>query len=483
VTTTTELRRRALPGVTPSAPEKVGDAPRWTREWTYFVLVVAAWCFTPLLRRLIDLHNGAYNPVQITSLIPFVMTIPLLLVALRRERLALLTPAFRVFMWVWIGTFTYGVLIAAANGNLFGAIFAAIQYVVPMIIGIWIAGQPRMDNASITRRLMATILPFGTVVGIYGLAQFVAPPPWDVLWVLGGQFAAMGAPIPFQMRVFSTLNSAGPAADFFTQAILLSMPLLRFGKAWVWPFITVLGAALLLTLVREAWIALLLGVVVYIVFSPRRVVTFPIMLAFAVIFSVLVAFLPAFLGAGQDSDVVSARIATIADVNHDESAIERSQEIQDSIQEALSDPIGSGLGTIGSAAMISSNLSLSHGTVLDSGYLARLVELGWLGFVGYLFVAVGGFATILWSIFSRGSNATQSAENKVLLATAAAMCAALVWADAAGDAHLGVEGVFFWIAMGIGLRSNRIQSISDEGADVKDASLPKFRNLWVAATR
>jgi putative inorganic carbon (HCO3(-)) transporter len=228
---------------------------------------------------------------------------------------------------------------------------------------------------------------------------------------------------------------------------------------------------------------LLLGVVVYIVFSPRRVVTFPIMLAFAVIFSVLVAFLPAFLGAGQDSDVVSARIATIADVNHDESAIERSQEIQDSIQEALSDPIGSGLGTIGSAAMISSNLSLSHGTVLDSGYLARLVELGWLGFVGYLFVAVGGFATILWSIFSRGSNATQSAENKVLLATAAAMCAALVWADAAGDAHLGVEGVFFWIAMGIGLRSNRIQSISDEGADVKDASLPKFRNLWVAATR
>ena len=47
-------------------------APRWSLEWSYFVLVMLAWCFTPLLRRLIDWHNGFFNPVQITrAWIPF----------------------------------------------------------------------------------------------------------------------------------------------------------------------------------------------------------------------------------------------------------------------------------------------------------------------------------------------------------------------------------------------------------------------------
>jgi putative inorganic carbon (HCO3(-)) transporter len=468
------------------AEREVAAAPatpgRWSHEWSYFVLVVAAWCFTPLIRRLIDYHHGFFNPVQITSLIPFVMTVPLLFVALRRERLALLTPAFRLFMWVWIGAFTYGVLIAVANGNMLGAAFAAVQYVIPMIVGLWIAGQ-KIESGALARRLTAIILPFGSVVAVYGLAQWVSPPPWDVLWIEGGQFAAMGAPVPFMMRVFSTLNSAGPAADFFTQAILLSMPLLRFGKVWIWPFVTALGAALLLTLVREAWIALLFGVFVYLIVSPRRVKTVPVMLAFVVVFSALVAFLPSFLGAGRDSDVVSARIATLGDVKNDTSAMDRTAEIQASIQETLGDPIGSGLGTIGAAAALSSNLSTEHGTVLDSGYLARLVEMGWLGFAGYIFVTIGGFVVMLRTIFRRRRGAIENTDYKIMLATAAAMCAALVWADAAGDAHLGIEGVFFWIAMGLGLRSNSIRSDEGQNSVNADNAPRKFRNLKVAPSR
>jgi putative inorganic carbon (HCO3(-)) transporter len=349
-----------------------------------------------------------------------------------------------------------------------------------MIIGLWIAGQ-RLESAVVVQRLTAIILPFGGIVALYGLAQFVSPPPWDVLWVEGGQYASMGAPLPFQMRIFSTLNSAGPAADFFAQAILLALPLLRIGKVWIWPFVTALGAALLLTLVREAWIALVVGVVVYLLVSPRRVKTAPVLLIFVGVFSLLVVFLPAVLGAGRDSDVVTARIATMGDVDHDTSAIARTQEMQDSIQEALADPIGSGLGTIGAAAAISSNLNTGHATVVDSGYLSRLLEMGWLGFAGYLFVLLGGMGVILSSIMKPTSK-SQTVDNKIMLATAAAMLAALIWADAAGDAHLGIEGVFFWIAMGIGLRTNSIRAKADLGATNVD-SLPRGRSLRVVASR
>jgi len=60
-------------------------------------------------------------------------------------------------------------------------------------------------------------------------------------------------PLPFAMRVFSTLNSPGPAADFFALTMLLTLPLLRLRNIWTWPLFAALGAALLLTLIREAW--------------------------------------------------------------------------------------------------------------------------------------------------------------------------------------------------------------------------------------
>jgi hypothetical protein len=36
-------------------------------------------------------------------------------------------------------------------------------------------------------------------------------------------------------------------------------------------------------------------------------------------------------------------------------------------------------------------------------------------------------------------------------AVAVAICASLIWSDAAGDVHLGLTGLFFWIAVGFGM--------------------------------
>jgi hypothetical protein len=425
-------------------------ATTWTREWTYFAIVMAVWCFTPLLRRLIDWHNGFYNPIQITSLIPYAAMLPLAYFGLRRERLARIAPAFKLFAWLWVATFAYGFIVSAFSGNIMAGAFEAIQYIVPMLAGVWLAGQ-RIEHTRLILQLSAIGLVFGGLVALYGCAQFVNPMPWDVLWVQGGGFTSIGNPAPFQIRVFSTLNQAGPAADFFVAMIMLSLPAIAFKRVWIWPMLSVLGAALLLTLVRSSWIGLIVGVVAYLALSPRRFRAMPFLLVYAALLAFFVASLPAFLGA-PFGDVLTTRIATLGDVDHDTSALARSTEIADAFEQGLENPIGMGLGMIGASSALSANPTSPSGNNLDSGYMARFLELGWLGFAGYVVVVIGGLCVLIASAFRRDRGRPKPTDLVVLIATAAAMCVALAWGDAAGDSHLGMDGFLFWIAMGIGFR-------------------------------
>jgi hypothetical protein len=282
---------------------------------------------------------------------------------------------------------------------------------------------------------------------VYGLFQWLQPPPWDVMWVQGSDFISIGSPTPFAMRVFSTLNAPGPAADFFVLTILLALPFLRLRRLWAWPLVIALGAALLLTMIREAWVGLVVGMVAYIALSPRRLTALPSLGAFAVVIVVLIGSLPAFLGSGPSSDVISQRISSLGDVSHDESALTRQTEINDALTQGLANPIGEGLGQIGAAAKLGSNPQSNIGNVLDSGYLSRLLELGWPGVLGYLFVTLGGPIVLTFRLLQAKD---VDIDAKVVGMTAVAMCAALAWGDAANDTHLGLEGFFFWLALGLG---------------------------------
>jgi putative inorganic carbon (HCO3(-)) transporter len=432
------LVRNALSAGKPSA--------RWSREWFYFALVIISWCFTPLMRRLIDYHAGAFNPIQITSLIPFFMLLPLAFVALRKSRLERLSRTFRVLAYIWIGTFLYGFVIAAAIGTLSAAAFELVQYLVPMLAGIWLAGQS-LPVMTVLKRTGVIILACAAIVAIYGVAQWVQPPPWDVMWVQGSDFVSAGPPTPFAMRVFATLNSPGPAGDFFALTMILAIPLLRFGRVWTWPLLAALGAALLLSMIREAWVGLIVGTFVYLIASPRRLATIPPLAVYAVLVMFLVSSLPALLGSGVNADVITSRIATLGDVSHDDSALTRQNEISDALTQGLANPLGQGLGAVGAAAKLGFNVS-AVGNVLDSGYLARLLELGWFGTLAYLSVVIGGPLVLAYALMRPASLA--SVDAKVAGATAIAMCAALAWSDAANDSHLGLDGLFFWIALGLG---------------------------------
>jgi hypothetical protein len=139
-------------------------------------------------------------------------------------------------------------------------------------------------------------------------------------------------------------------------------------------------------------------------------------------------------------------MTTLSDVGHDDSALTRQSEIGQALIQGLNNPLGAGLGAIGTAAKLGPNTQEAIGIVLDSGYLARLIELGWLGIVGYIFVVIGGPLIFAFRLLWPNTLIDRSA--KVVGVTGIAMCAALAWGDAANDAHLGLDGFFFWIALG-----------------------------------
>lgn len=428
------------------APERA--AARWSREWTYFIAIVCAWCFTPLVRRLLDFRAGAVNPVQIASLAPFLLLLPLAWWSLRSERIARLTPFMRAVALTWCATFAYGLVISLAVGSVGAAAYECVEYLVPMFGGLWLATQD-LPADEVLRRVCRVVFPCAGIVAVYGLVQWVQPPPWDAMWVKGSDFISIGDPTPFAMRVFSTLNSPGTAADFFALTIVLALPTLRLRRPWMWAIAGVLGAALLLTLVREAWVALIAGSVVYLALSPRRTSAFVSIACCAVLLGFLITSLPGMLGSGAASDVIVSRLATFGDIDHDGSALDRQDEYGEALAQSFANPLGGGLGTVGAAAKLQANAQSNMiGTALDSGYFARLVELGWAGVVGYLAVTLAAPLIIAGRVLRSGSGA--SAAVKIAAAVAVSMCAVLATCDAANDAHFGLEGFFFWIALGVG---------------------------------
>ena len=88
------------------------------------------------------------------------MTLPLALYCFRPERFARLTPAFKWFAAIWFAAFMYGLVVAVFVGNTNAALYEATQYIVPMLIGIWLAGD-EIENPRLMGRLSVIMLIFG----------------------------------------------------------------------------------------------------------------------------------------------------------------------------------------------------------------------------------------------------------------------------------------------------------------------------------
>jgi putative inorganic carbon (HCO3(-)) transporter len=424
------------------------------QKW-YPQILLGLWVLVPEARRLVDWQIG-YNSLPVIVLAPMVALLPLVGLCLARKR-GLMSHDFLFSASLWVVAFGYAYMVGVLTGSLFGATYELALFALPLLAGVWIAGMSSALARHVFERFSSAALWLGAVASVYGILQFIAPPAWDVLWVQNAGLVSVGKPEPFGLRIFGTMNSPAVFADFLVMAILLNLRRIGFQKKWLIVPLLLCTAALALTLVRTAWLELAVGFAVYVICSPKRAVTLAAA-GFTIVITLALAWNLSFItGNAASNTLVIDRISTLNEVQSDVSASDRVQESTGAIHESLAEPLGQGLGTVGTATKLSATGAT---TVLDNGYLMRFLEMGVFGLACYLLsLATSLILTISrLRVFyaTRGDDATAS-----LLATSVAIQAALIGAELSGDHHTALMAIVFWTT--VGLSSTISKTAADPG--------------------
>jgi putative inorganic carbon (HCO3(-)) transporter len=409
----------------------------------WIALDMLLWVGVPEVRRLLDWDHG-FNSLPIMNLLPLLFLLPLAVLVLLDGSLARLRGSLRLLVYLWLASFGYALVVGVLGGSLLGAVYQFAQFVLPLGLGVLLAtraGSPLPVFVHLSR----VTLWLGVATSFYAIYQYVSPPPWDVYWVNNSGLVTIGTPEPFGLRAFGTLNSPVTLADYLTISVLLTLPRLRISR---WPLLVALvpcTVALALTFVRASWIALIVGFVVYAIFSPRRGPALAAVASVAAAVFGIFASSPALYGSSILTQQVQTRLQTFGDLEHDASAQDRQSEASVAFREARMDPFGQGLGALGTATKLGNN---EAATTIDNGYLERLLEMGIIGFAGYISVTVIALAATLKLLTSGALDG----ETAAVVAGSLALQIALATLDLSSDHHAGLMGVAFWCCVAIVLQ-------------------------------
>lgn len=395
---------------------------------TYVGFVFWSWLLTPFLRRVFDLRFG-YHPASLLLVGPVLATAVAGFTLLRRAqglRGTTYVP-FLLALFALLYAYTVGLIQQPAVA----ATYDLLNWGAPLLFGFHIALEWRRFPR--WRGVFTNIALWGMIVtAAYGLYQFIDPPAWDRVWVYNAEMYSVGLPVPFLIRVFSTMNAPASFAVFLIFAVLIGLP-----APQRWKFLALaLGLTmLLLTKTRSAWAAFLVGALVLQLRQPLR--TLPrqwIALAAVLLLAAPAITHPRVLKA------VSGRAASFSRLEEDRSYRERKQITHYAVQQLERDPAGQGLGQIGSAGKLTANGRKGSVTALDSGVLEVFSVMGWMGGALFTLAIVGLLIPIAGERRERRDAVTNGA---------AAAVVALLAASFFGNVFNGVAGVMFWSAVGL----------------------------------
>ena len=395
------------------------------------------WFITPLVRRVADFQTGAFDATNPIMLTPFLVA-GLGVVTVLRYGAELRRPAYRP-LHLAAAAVVLGALVGVARaggrpGPTAAVAFDLLEWGAPLVLAAHVLAL-RKWAADHRRIVQATFVWGGLLMASYGVVQFVAPSPWDAQWLLeSGMTGSIGFPEPFGLRAFSTLNAPGPFAMVLVAVLLVALGA-RGAPARM---VTGGGAvALLLTLVRGAWVVALLGVLAAALASRgaarRRLVV--VLALGAVLVVPLAAYAPL-------AERVVGRANTLTELREDSSFKARARLYAGAAGRVLTNPLGHGLGTLGGAAKLSGGSTVS----LDSGVLALPAALGWLGGALYLSALVGALGAA-----RRARRYAADPAVTALVAVAVAFLGAMVFANQV----TGVKGAVLWTALALAMASGR----------------------------
>jgi len=397
----------------------VGAALLGTRRiGAYVCFCIWLFVLTPWLRRWIDLDLGwlRVNPVMMA---PWAASVPSLVMLLRMVA----GPAFPLSgpMLLAIVAASYGLLLGIVQGSLASAVFDWLRYVVPpCFAALLIVSLPQCP--SLPRRFVRTLALGAALAGAYGVYQFVVLPPWDAKWVRDviefARMTSIGYPYPYEVRVFSLLNSPHSFAAF----VGVAAPFLLAVPGPVHLLALACGVAgLLLTMARTYWLAIAVSVI-YVLVRGRlglKLQAVAVVAGLLVLLPAVAAFVP------EAMTKVDERVASLSAerLDADRSARSRLGDYAELAEVLEGQPLGTGLGT---------------GVIFDGQVLDSYAALGL--FAGSLYLAAA-----IWC-FSASLLAVRRGSPPVMLA-ASAVALQVLLAVPLTSALIGEMGIFGWTAL------------------------------------
>jgi putative inorganic carbon (HCO3(-)) transporter len=412
------------------------------------IYILAVWAFAPEVRRFVDWASGTYHAVSPISLAPILCTLMLLIPIMRTPPL-LSNNMRRAVRWFSLA-FVYALLVGLVRNHL-AAVWEMLNYMVPMLVLLYTIGLN--PDSKIRDRWLSSFSTIAVLVAVYGWIQYLTAPSWDVFWMNNCGMDSIGQPMPLRIRVFSTLNSPGPAANFLAFALV---PML-FQRKWRGPFgligTLVVASALAITLVRSAWLMTLIGLIVYIL-QGQNINRLRSLIWVAVTAVGIFIVLPHLPGA----ESVFARGQSFSSLGQDQSANARIQFTLSFFPQILHNPLGTGFGSTGVATKLSNGGDLGQNGNFDNGVLDLFYTFG------IVFTLV--FFRAEWLIWkdimqSRSSGVVTAAHRAVAVAMLIAMNLELL----SYNYFAGIGGMLVWFVVSLSLTDmpRRVKTLQRKG--------------------
>jgi hypothetical protein len=301
----------------------------------HFTAATLLFCFTPLVRRLVDVELGFDQSGLMIAGPLAALLAPLSELAGIADPDRPADPKTSKFLLLACCTI-YTVLLSVAQGQWSLAAGGALKWLVPLAYGLALYERRPdaaefLDNAAKTFRI---ILP---IIAVYGVYQYVNPPIWDRYWLEYAPIASAGLPAPYQVRVFSTMHAPAAFATFTAIGIVM-LHLTR--SDWTSRLAIVLAAVgLLLSMYRTAWLSLAAGLVFGVFWNASWRATAGTLIALAMGGLGLSAFSP-------HGDLVAARLGSLGDLSNDSSGNERLAQFSQLWSQPDGGLLGSGFGSV-----------------------------------------------------------------------------------------------------------------------------------------